>query len=58
MYRDVIDGQKLSSLMYEIVPGVILSTLAIIGVSLAGKAPATSMQQLFDKMQVSVKAQQ
>lgn len=53
-----IDGQKLSSLMYEIVPGVILSTLAIIGVSLAGKAPATSMQQLFDKMRVSVKAQQ
>ncbi|GHG68368.1 sodium:proline symporter [Alishewanella longhuensis] len=53
-----IDGQTLSALMYEIVPGVILSTLAIVGVSLADKAPTMSMQQLFEKMLLSLKAQQ
>lgn len=53
-----LDGQKLSAIMYEIVPGVILSTLAIVIVSLLGKAPSHSMQDLFDKMQQNVKAQQ
>lgn len=53
-----VDGQKLSALMYEIVPGVLLSTLAIISVSLLGKAPTESMQQLFEKMLLSLKAQQ
>jgi len=53
-----VDGQKLSALMYEIVPGVVLSTLAIISVSLLGKAPTESMQQLFEKMLLSLKAQQ
>ncbi|GGW62441.1 sodium/proline symporter PutP [Alishewanella tabrizica] len=53
-----LDGQKLSAIMYEIVPGVILSTLAIVIVSLLGKAPSHSMQDLFDKMQQNVKTQQ
>lgn len=53
-----VDGQKLSELMYEIVPGVLLSTLAIISVSLLGKAPTSSMQQLFEKMRLSLQAQQ
>lgn len=50
-----IDGQRLSQLMYEIVPGVILSTLAIVGVSLCTKAPAPSIQQLFGKMAQQIK---
>lgn len=50
-----IDGQRLSQLMYEIVPGVILSTLAIIGGSLCTKAPAPSVRQLFGKMEQQIK---
>lgn len=50
-----VDGQRLSQLMYEIVPGVILSTLAIIGVSLCTKAPAPSIRQLFGKMEQQIK---
>ncbi|MDX3772908.1 sodium/proline symporter PutP [Chromatiaceae bacterium AAb-1] len=48
----VIDGEKthLSSLIYEIVPGFIISTLSIIIVSLMTKAPSASMQLLFDQM--------
>jgi SSS family solute:Na+ symporter/sodium/proline symporter len=53
-----IDGQKLSALMYEIVPGVLLSTLAIVVVTLFDKAPSVSMLQLFEKMRLSLKAQQ
>ncbi len=45
-----INGESLGSVMYEIVPGVILSTLAIVIVSLLGKAPSESVQQLFSKM--------
>lgn len=50
-----IDGQRLSQLMYEIVPGVLFSTLAIVLVSLCGKAPAHSVQQLFSNMEQLVK---
>ena len=50
-----INGLPLSQWLYEIVPGVILSTLAIILVSLLTKAPAPSIQQLFAKMQLEVK---
>lgn len=50
-----VDGQRLSQLMYEIVPGVILSTLAIVGVSLCTKAPAPSIRQLFGKMEQQIK---
>lgn len=50
-----VDGQRLSQLMYEIVPGVILSTLAIIGVSLCTKTPSPSIRQLFGKMEQQIK---
>ncbi|RLQ22503.1 sodium/proline symporter PutP [Seongchinamella sediminis] len=45
-----IGGEPLSSVVYEIVPGVLLSTLAIIVVSLAGKAPSQSVLATFDKL--------
>jgi len=45
-----IAGQSLSSYLYEIVPGVILSSIAIIIVSLKGKQPSQSIQLLFDTM--------
>jgi SSS family solute:Na+ symporter/sodium/proline symporter len=45
-----IGGQPLSSVVYEIVPGVLFSTVAIIVVSLAGKAPSPSMTSAFAKM--------
>lgn len=50
-----INGLPLSQWLYEIVPGVIFSTLAIVLVSLLTKAPAPSIQQLFAKMQLEVK---
>ncbi|EHR42169.1 sodium/proline symporter PutP [Alishewanella jeotgali] len=50
-----LDGQRLSQVMYEIVPGVLLSTLAIVVVSLCTKAPAPSILQLFSKMQQQMK---
>jgi len=45
-----IAGQSLSNYLYEIVPGVILSSVAIIIVSLKGKQPSQSIQLLFDTM--------
>ncbi|MDP5036094.1 MAG: sodium/proline symporter PutP [Alishewanella sp.] len=51
-----INGQTLSATMYEIVPGVILSTLAIIVVSLMGRMPSESVQQMFTKMLTTLKA--
>ncbi|TDG11851.1 sodium/proline symporter PutP [Seongchinamella unica] len=45
-----ISGEPLSSVVYEIVPGVLLSTVAIIGVSLAGKAPPQSVRATFDQL--------
>lgn len=50
-----IAGQSLSQQLYEIVPGVILSTVSIIVVSLLTKAPAPSIEQLFSKMQQQMK---
>ena len=50
-----INGLPLSQWLYEIVPGVILSTLAIVLVSLLTKTPAPSILQLFAKMQQEVK---
>ncbi|WP_445426550.1 sodium/proline symporter PutP [Alishewanella sp. HL-SH06] len=51
-----INGQTLSATMYEIVPGVIFSTLAIIVVSLMGRMPSESVQQMFTKMLTTLKA--
>lgn len=50
-----VNGQTLSQLMYEIVPGVLLSTLSIVLVSLLTTAPAPSIRQLFGKMEQHVK---
>lgn len=50
-----IGGQSLSSLVYEIVPGVIASSLTIVAVSLTGKEPTQSMTEVFDAMLVQIK---
>ncbi|WP_372627646.1 sodium/proline symporter PutP [Arsukibacterium sp.] len=46
-----INGASLSSTLYEIVPGFILSTLAIIIVSKFSQGPAPSVLTMFKKMQ-------
>ncbi|MEW6996837.1 sodium/proline symporter PutP [Colwelliaceae bacterium BS250] len=43
-----INGSNLSSLMYEIVPGFILATIAIVVVSRLTAEPDDSVQQVFD----------
>ena len=56
IYAPVLEnGATLSSLVYEIVPGVIISTLRIIVVSRLTKAPAPDVITLFEKMQHSIK---
>ncbi len=45
-----IGGELPGKVIYEIVPGFVLSTVSIILVSLAGKQPSHSMQELFDVM--------
>jgi SSS family solute:Na+ symporter/sodium/proline symporter len=50
------DGGKLSSVIYEIVPGFILSFLAIVVVSLMGKAPTGEVAETFDAVQARLKA--
>lgn len=46
-----INGQQPSAFIYEIVPGFILATLSIIGVSLLTQQPSNSIQTVFEKMQ-------
>ncbi|GAA0858311.1 sodium/proline symporter PutP [Aliiglaciecola litoralis] len=48
-----IGGEALSSVMYEIIPGFIVSTLAIIGVSLATGQPSQSVMDTFDEVDKS-----
>nr|WP_166840579.1 sodium/proline symporter PutP [Rheinheimera pleomorphica] len=56
IYAPVLEnGASLSSLVYEIVPGVIISTLSIIIVSRLTKAPAPDVITLFERMQHSIK---
>lgn len=56
IYAPVLDnGQSLSSLVYEIVPGVIVSTLCIVVVSKLSKAPAEDVTALFDDMRQQLK---
>lgn len=51
IYAPVLaDGASLSSLVYEIVPGVIVSTLCIVVVSKLTKSPADEVTVLFDTM--------
>ncbi|MEP1740407.1 MAG: sodium/proline symporter PutP [Kangiellaceae bacterium] len=52
-----IDGQSLSSYIYEIVPGVLFSTAAIVGVSFLTKEPSPEIQSLFDTMVQRVKSE-
>ena len=55
IYAPVLaDGAKLSSVIYEIVPGFVLSFLAIVGVSLMGKPPATSVTQTFEAVEAAL----
>ena len=49
-----IDEKSLGSFVYEIVPGVVLSTMAIIGVSLFSDEPSKSMKKLFDTVVLRV----
>ncbi|MFT7653263.1 MAG: sodium/proline symporter [Limisphaerales bacterium] len=52
-----IAGEALSDFVYEIVPGVLFSTIAIVGFSLASEKPAESIQELFDEMVTKVRAE-
>ena len=45
-----LDGQTLSSVIYEIVPGFIASSLAIVLVSLATRPPTATTSELFHAM--------
>ncbi len=56
IYAPVLaDGKTLSSVLYEMVPGFILSFLAIILVSKMDKAPPASITDLFDRVDAEVK---
>lgn len=50
-----IDGLSLSSYLYEIVPGVLASTLAIVIVSKLSQEPSVPVRQLFDTMLMTLK---
>tara|TARA_B100000700_G_scaffold38553_1_gene38484 strand:- start:6412 stop:7950 length:1539 start_codon:yes stop_codon:yes gene_type:complete len=49
-----IDGQSLSDWMYEIVPGFILASIAIVAVSLATKEPSEALTDTFDKVEAEL----
>lgn len=46
-----IDGQSLSSIIYEIIPGFVLSSIAIVVVSSITKEPAQDITALFDEVE-------
>ncbi|MBV1911896.1 MAG: sodium:proline symporter, partial [Kangiellaceae bacterium] len=52
-----IGEQSLSSIVYEIIPGVLLSSIAIVVVSLLGDEPSDDMKSMFDTMVKRVKAE-
>ncbi|WP_046003882.1 sodium/proline symporter PutP [Pseudoalteromonas rubra] len=49
-----VDGQPLSALIYEIVPGFIAATIAIVAVSLATAQPSTEITDKFEEMQTAL----
>ena len=52
IYAPVLaDGATLSSVVYEIIPGFILSTIAVVVVSQLTAEPADDLQQTFDAME-------
>uniref|UniRef100_A0A486XRL2 Sodium/proline symporter n=1 Tax=Rheinheimera sp. BAL341 TaxID=1708203 RepID=A0A486XRL2_9GAMM len=56
IYAPVLaDGAALSSVLYEIVPGVIVSTLSIIVVSKLSQQPAPEVKKLFSQMLAKLK---
>ena len=56
IYAPILEnGETLSSLVYEILPGVIISSLCIVVVSKLTRAPAPQITELFNKMQQQVK---
>ncbi|MBY6063163.1 sodium/proline symporter PutP [Pseudidiomarina sediminum] len=54
IYVPVIDGEALSEHVYEIIPGFILSAVAVVVVSLMTKAPDADLQATFDKMEAQL----
>ncbi|WP_105168666.1 sodium/proline symporter PutP [Pseudoalteromonas sp. T1lg23B] len=46
-----INGETLSSIIYEIIPGFVVSTITIVVVSLLTSAPSEPIQNLFKKVQ-------
>ena len=52
-----IGGEALGGVVYEIVPGVVLSTLAIIAVSLFDREPSDSIKSIFKSMLKTLKEQ-
>lgn len=52
----ILNGQALSSVIYEIVPGVIASSLAIVLVSLATRPPTSTTSELFHRMSRHISA--
>ncbi|MDN7135074.1 sodium/proline symporter PutP [Pseudidiomarina terrestris] len=51
IYVPVIDGQTLSSFVYEIIPGFILCTIAVIVASLATAEPEQNIRSTFEEME-------
>lgn len=49
-----INGESLSSVVYEIIPGFILSSIAIVAVSLATPEPDKEIVELFDEVERSL----
>jgi len=50
-----INGKSLSSFIYEIVPGVLLSSISILVISLMGREPSDDMKSMFEMMVKRVK---
>lgn len=51
-----IDGQQLNSYLYSMVPGVLMSTLAIVLVSLFSKAPDSVVERHFTEMKSQLRS--
>ncbi|TMP33916.1 sodium/proline symporter PutP [Pseudoalteromonas rubra] len=49
-----VNGQPLSALIYEIVPGFIASSIAIVAVSLATPEPSAAITDKFEEMQTAL----
>lgn len=52
-----VNGGSLSSWMYEMIPGVLISSLTIVVVTLLGKEPDDSLQDTFEEVQQDIAEQ-